>query len=176
MLINYLYRDNYVHTDIISSIILVLPAMVANAAPVIFGAGRPIYVSLFGKNKTVRGFIAGIIGGLYTALLIHLLVINGFVSSSLSLSDWLFLGILQGLGAMAGDLIGSFAKRRMGLGEGEELIVIDQVGFLLVAILFSITITGLDSYDVLGLVLLAFVLHKGTNLIAFRLGMKDRGN
>jgi CDP-2,3-bis-(O-geranylgeranyl)-sn-glycerol synthase len=78
------------------------------------------------------------------------------------------------LGALAGDLVHSFVKRRMGKVEGAPLPLADQVDFVIGAILFSALASG--SFPPLLTVSLIFVItvpmHLLTNLIAYILGIK----
>ncbi len=121
--------------------------------------GRPI----FGKNKTFRGFLSGLAIG--TAV--------GLAESSFFGYSFLF-GFLLSLGALVGDLIGAFAKRRIGIAPGGLLPIADQVDFVLGALLFSF----LFSVSRLSLELVATVLivtppiHLLTNYVAYKLGLK----
>lgn len=105
--------------------VLVLLA-VANGAPVaakkIFGRrlslpvdlgarfvdGRP----LFGRSKTIRGILTAVLMTTLAAPLIGL--------------DW-ETGTLAGAMAMAGDLVSSFTKRRIGLPASSRAVGIDQL-------------------------------------------------
>ena len=58
--------------------LIFLPAFFANASPVVAKnipgireLSWPIHEKLFGKNKTVRGFITGILVGMLTGLLLY---------------------------------------------------------------------------------------------------------
>ncbi len=78
------------------------------------------------------------------------------------------------LGALMGDLVHSFVKRRIGKVEGAPLPLADQVDFVLGAVVFSILASG--SAPPLLTIILIFVitvpLHLFTNLIAYLLKMK----
>lgn len=79
--------------------------------------GRP----LLGHNKTFRGVVAGIAGGMVVAPL-------------LGLSWW--AGGLGGLLAMIGDLLSSFCKRRSGIDCGSSAFLLDQLFESLLPLLF----------------------------------------
>ena len=46
------------------------------------------------------------------------------------------IGFLLGFGALLGDALGSFIKRRMGIGRGKPAPILDQIDFLIVATCF----------------------------------------
>lgn len=165
---------------------LLLPAYFANMAPVWFrnsfkwmavpvdcGAlfrGKP----LFGSHKTVRGLITGIAFAVSAAFVQFLL--SGIpVFKEVSLADysqWLLLGILMGSGALAGDLLKSFVKRRAGISPGKPFVPFDQVDFVAGALLFSSLVVDLTWSVVIVSFALSFVLHIATNHIAFWLGIR----
>ncbi|MEM2250762.1 MAG: CDP-2,3-bis-(O-geranylgeranyl)-sn-glycerol synthase [Candidatus Hadarchaeales archaeon] len=117
----------------------ILPAYFANASPVIFGGGRPIDGGrkfrdgrpIFGPGKTVRGFLGGLSVGT---------IIGGFQTLTTNDLELLPLAFLLSLGALCGDLFGSFVKRRLGFERGRPFPLLDQLGFLLFAVIcFAIT-------------------------------------
>lgn len=152
-----------VYTLLLYPIIFILPAWIANGTPVLFGGGTPLDFNrklsgrpIFGKHKTVRGTASGIAGGL-------IIVALEYVFFSFPLA----VGAALVIGAVCGDLLGSFIKRRMGRKEGANVLLMDQYLFFIVAILFSLPFGGLPDY--LGLLVIAVitgVLHKGTNILA----------
>ena len=115
-------------------LIFILPAWVANGAPVIFGGGEPVDLGrklggrrIFGDHKTIRGLVAGIAAGFIAASAISLFL------------PYLFLtGIMLTLGTHAGDLFGSFVKRRLDKKEGASWSIFDQYLFLAFAFLFAL--------------------------------------
>ncbi len=139
----------------------ILPAYFANAFPVIgyklLGKyNRPISAKWLGEGKTIGGFFFG--------LLIGSLV--GFLQGAL------LLGFLLSLGALTGDIFGSFIKRRIGLKRGASAPGLDQLGFLVFALIFSWPILELTTLQIVFLLVLTPVLHLGANLIAFSLKLK----
>jgi len=149
---------------ILEAIIWILPAYIANSAPPIFGGGTPIDMGKnfvdgkrwLGKGKTVRGALIGVFLGALVGYVVHDLT----------------LGILLAFGAVAGDIVASFIKRRVGIKSGGPLWVVDQTDFLVGALLFA-SLYKLPSLR-LGLIifLITPLLHVGTNFIAYKLGFK----
>jgi CDP-2,3-bis-(O-geranylgeranyl)-sn-glycerol synthase len=147
------------------SLIYIFPAYSANAVPVVFGGGRPLDFGktfrdgrpIFGSHKTVRGFLAGLIIGTLVG-----------VGESLVFADYSqLLGFMLSLGAVVGDLVGAFVKRRVGLEPGALMPVIDQIDFVLLALLFSLPIGPPTPLMTLIILTLTIPVHLLTNLLAF---------
>ncbi|MDE1768172.1 MAG: CDP-2,3-bis-(O-geranylgeranyl)-sn-glycerol synthase [Candidatus Micrarchaeota archaeon] len=164
--------SNLLYMLILYPIFFIFPAYCANGAPVVFGGGKPLDFGvkfrgkpLLGKHKTIKGLISGLSSG----------IIIGFAQSLVpGYSFMLVIGAVQGIGAMAGDLVGSFIKRRQGMKEGSKAGLMDQYLFLVFAFLFSIPFGNLPStYGIIVIFLLTGILHKLTNTIAHRWRIKD---
>lgn len=126
-----------------------------------FRDGRPI----FGAGKTVRGFGAGLIAGSIVG------VLQGVVTGQCT---YAMLGLLLALGALVGDLVGSFIKRRLNIPRGGAAPVLDQLGFVVFAMLFASPL-GLPSWGViLTILIITPLIHLATNFVGYKLGLKDR--
>ncbi len=157
---------------ILYPILYILPAYVANGAPVIFGRGKRRALDngaklwgkpIFGRHKTVRGLAGGIAAGVAVSAI-----------ESLFAPYMLVVGIALTLGTHAGDLLGSFAKRRIGAKEGARLFLLDQYSFLVLALLFALPFGHLPTaYGILFIIVLTGALHPLTNLAAHRLHIKE---
>jgi len=151
----------------------ILPAYVANASPVVLGGGRPIDGGrrladgrpIFGPGKTVRGFLGGLLAG--TAA-------GGIQAAIAGSAVFLLAGFLLSLGALCGDLLGSFIKRRIGLERGRPAPPLDQLGFLLFAILFVLPVRAPSAQVFLILLAVTPAVHLAANFLAHLLGLKDR--
>ena len=164
-------------------IIFILPSYFANAVPVVFGGGQPIDGGrtfsdgrrLFGDGKTVRGFVAGVLAGTAIgaigAILLPATALDIYGGNAVT---YVLAGFLLGLGTMAGDLAGSFVKRRQGIGQGKSSLVLDQLSFLLFAFLFSYPMASriIVPEAVVFLTVLTYFVHIGANILANRLGLK----
>ena len=111
---------------ILSCLYFFLPAYVANMAPVFAKKlpflGIPIHAKLFGKNKTWRGIIVAVLSGGLVFWIQKLLYNSGFVTFSIiDYADFsLLLGFLLGAGAILGDLVKSYYKRKAEIPPGES--------------------------------------------------------
>ena len=159
----------------------VFPAYVANATPVVavkllgrahaldFGLVMPDGRRLLGDGKTLEGLASGVAIGTATGLALSLAF------------PFLFRELLEVLllclGAMAGDILGAFVKRRLGLRKGAPAPVLDQLGFLAFSLLLAHLAYGLpgfmDGQTVAALFLFTFFMHVGTNAVAYWAGLKE---
>lgn len=174
-----------------------IPAMLPNTFAVFVGGGTPVDFGkswngrrLLGDGKTWRGFIGGaLIGGLLIALAQY-----GLAGLCGSADHWgwgddvwrvVKIGLALGFGSLVGDMIGSFIKRRIGIARGAKAPILDQYDFVMGSFLFlAIADFGFmyDTYlcdwqHLLGLVVVLFLvwfLHRGTNIIGYKIGVKDQ--
>ncbi|MGC9103463.1 MAG: CDP-2,3-bis-(O-geranylgeranyl)-sn-glycerol synthase [Candidatus Methanodesulfokora sp.] len=150
--------------SIILTIWYILPAYFANMAPVVFGGGSPIDKGrnwidgkrILGDHKTFRGLISGIVVGSVIGL-IQLRPIQG---------------VLLSTGAMIGDLVGSFIKRRLNIPPGGNAILLDHEGFLVFSILFCFWYDPLSAEQIIFLIIITPILYEMTNFIARKLNLK----
>lgn len=163
-----------------------LPAYFANMAPVIVKRinlfnfpidfnkklnGRPV----LGSHKTFRGFIFGIIFAVIIAYVQFLLYQLEFFRN-LSFFDyygWLSLGFLMGFGALAGDSVKSFFKRRAGIKPGAKFIPFDQIDFIVGALIFAIPLVDLTLKIFLTSLFLSIILLIMVNHAAFYMKIRS---
>lgn len=152
----------------------ILPAYVANATPVVLGGGKQIDGGkkftdgrpIFGAGKTWGGLVAGIATGTMIGL------VQGLIAEDFS--HYLLLGFLLALGALFGDLLGSFIKRRLGLKRGDAAPGLDQLGFVLVALLLASLVTLPRWEVILTILIITPPIHLITNFVGYKLGFKSR--
>lgn len=117
--------------------LVLLPAMIANMTPVLLKTkylNMPINEESFGKNKTWRGFIGAIIFGTISYLLLIKFKIIVFPVDFIYL---IFIGFLFSFGAIGGDLIKSYLKRKVKIGPGESWLPWDQIDYVLGTIILT---------------------------------------
>lgn len=165
-------------------LLFILPAYVANASPVLLGGRWPIDGGkkawdrrpIFGPSKTWLGLLAGLSCGLLTAVLLaHLLPGTDFDLWAGQPADYLICGALLSIGTMAGDLAGSFAKRRLGYSSGQPSFILDQLAFLFMALLLAWAMAPHFVFQpaaLLFLVLVTYALHRLANAFAHGAGIK----
>ncbi len=120
----------------------ILPAYVANASAILSRGRTPIDFGItffdgrriFGKGKTIRGFFIGVFFGGFVGL------IQGLVDVQLgavALDQRIILALVLATGAMAGDAVGSFVKRRFNVPSGAAAPFLDQWDFVIGAFTFA---------------------------------------
>jgi CDP-2,3-bis-(O-geranylgeranyl)-sn-glycerol synthase len=136
---------------------------------------------LFGENKTYRGFIVGmlggIIGGILQSLLYNVSFFNNISIEGIAYNNLIFMicfGALMGFGAIFGDLVESFFKRRLGRGPGERFVPWDQIDLVFGAYIFvTPVIYFVISWQLfLCSIIVTFFLHVITNHAAYYLNIR----
>lgn len=174
---------------------VLLPAFVANATATLpRGAGPPMDFGriwardgrrVLGPSKTWSGFlVGGAIGaavGVFEAWLILLAPPNWALVPVLAPNVLAAIpfALLIAYGAMTGDAIGSFVKRRLGRPSGERTPLLDQFPFVLVPIALGFTLytplfagVFVNWEAVIWLVMLTLGLHALFNWIGYHAGVK----
>jgi CDP-2,3-bis-(O-geranylgeranyl)-sn-glycerol synthase len=155
---------------VVESLKLIFPAYCANAAPVLAGGGLPLdfgknFVDgrrVFGKNKTFRGFFFGLAIGVLVGLTENFLF--GYP---------LLFSVLSPLGALMGDLAGAFLKRRLDIAPGGVLPIVDQIDFVVGAIVFSLPLSIISLELAIAMLIITPPIHLLTNFLAYKLKLKS---
>lgn len=173
---------NYIFTIISRAIWFILPAYFANAAPVIGGGGLPIDGGkklsdghrIFGDGKTVRGFLFGWLVGSVVGIVQIFVWSEPEVQSVIQVGAWSWkVPVLLSLGALSGDVVASFLKRRFGIVRGAPIPGVDQLDFIIGALLVA-SIIWVPGWEVIvTLFILTPVLHLVLNRVAFEIGFKS---
>jgi CDP-2,3-bis-(O-geranylgeranyl)-sn-glycerol synthase len=154
---------------IVSVLLFIFPAYCANGAPVLAGGGTKIDFGknfidgkrLFGNNKTFRGFFFGWFIGLGVGLIeCHFFEFP------------ILFAVLIPFGALLGDLTAAFIKRRLDIAPGGMLPVIDQLDFVVGAIVFSLPLALISWEVAVATLLITPPIHLFTNICAYKLKLK----
>ena len=167
---------------IIEELYFALPVYFANMTPVfvrrINVLNYPINKDLFGENKTVRGFVSAIIISIVFFYIQAYLFQFGFIRK-ISLVNYdeiniFAVGFLAGLGAITGDLIKSFFKRRQNIKPGQSWMPFDQLDFIIGALILIYPFVKLNFMNVIILLLITPFLHIAANHIGYYIGLRER--
>lgn len=172
------------HT-ILATIWFLLPAGFANMAPIIFNRLPLLQVpvdfglkykgkEIFGPHKTWRGLIVGI------ALAIVVVYIQKslqFHTASINLVDYaktnlIWLGFLLGFGALLGDMVKSFFKRRFNIKPGKSWVPFDQVDWVIGAIILAEPVKSLSNKQIAIALIIFGLAHPLANLLGYGLRFK----
>ena len=167
----------------VEAIWIMFPAYGANGLCMLARGKRPIdrgrkfgKIPILGPGKTWEGLILGVIVGI---------LIAGFQMFMFPFIPWdispvsldilpmsPFMGFVIGLGAMVGDLGGSFAKRRLGVPRGKSAPLLDQLDFITGMFIFLSFVVMIKWEWIIILFVLTPVLHLIGNRIAYILKIK----
>jgi CDP-2,3-bis-(O-geranylgeranyl)-sn-glycerol synthase len=150
---------------------------------------------ILGDGKTIRGFISGVTCGMIACVTILIVanqisypvafltlvrnsviysimqpIVPGFLQNEIIVGS--LIGFLLGCGALIGDIIGSFIKRRSGLKRGESYIFMDQLGFLVTAFVMAYIVVPWPFSWILLLLPITLVLHISLNLVSYNIGLQ----
>ena len=173
----------------VTTLYFILPAYFSNGGGLVFGGGLPVD---FGKSDsngnrwigdgvTWRGLIGGTIIGIITG------AVQGYFGPQIiaefgdyiitpiitNVPEGILIGFLLGFGALLGDAIGSFLKRRLGIGRGKPAPILDQLDFLIVALILVSFVVKLNWLFVVIAIVMTLAIHLIANTGAYLLGMKD---
>jgi CDP-diglyceride synthetase len=159
------------HSTVLAQLLILLA--VANGSPVIakrvlggryarpvdgnilFLDGQP----LLGPSKTIRGLVASLLATTLAAPLVRL--------------DFK-IGLLVAAAAMAGDLLSSFVKRRLGLASSSRATGLDQIPEALFPLLACRSALSLTALDISVGCATFFVGEVLLSRLLFRLRVRDR--
>lgn len=162
-------------------LLLIAPMYFANSCALVFGGGRTMLDfgknfydgrPIFGAGKTLRGLVAGVCAGTTVAFLVATI----FPAQTLLLVkdswEYVSLGFLVSLGAILGDLVKSFFKRRAGISQGKDLLLVDQLDFVAGGIMLGLAYYKPTWAEIAVIAALTVIVHRASNLAAFKLHLK----
>ncbi|MFQ5887233.1 MAG: CDP-2,3-bis-(O-geranylgeranyl)-sn-glycerol synthase [Candidatus Hydrothermarchaeales archaeon] len=150
-----------------------LPAYIANffagfgsGKPLDFGMSFPDGRRIFGDGVTIKGFFIGIVSGTISIILIN-------IFRNFQLTADIYLAFILSSGALLGDALGSFVKRRLGMEQGESAPLLDQLDFVFGGLFTASFIVIIPLDWIIVLMLLTPLGHLTVNFVGFQLKMKE---
>ena len=174
---------------------IMMPAYLANTIAVLTGGKYPIDQGrihsdgnrILGDGKTWSGLIGGTLGGVFIGYL-QINIGGGLIKALTGFQDVDFWGenpiivfFILSFGALFGDITASFIKRRSQLKRGDKSPLLDMFDFIGMALILSFIFANdwlmswiLEGYVPLFTLLVATpILHRGVNIIGYKLGVKN---
>lgn len=165
---------------------LMIPSFMANMSPIFFRRLLPLFDKpvdmgikfngkpLLGEKKTWGGVIYGTLMAILFAYLQYLLQKSGHFQqvALLDYSNWILIGFLLGFGALAGDILESFVKRRLGLRPSVPFVPFDQLDFAIGSLLLLSIFYPYPLPIFIMALLLSFILHILTNHMSCACGFR----
>ncbi len=173
----------------LTTLYFILPAYFSNGGALAFGGGTPVDFGKcdsngnrwIGDGVTWRGLIAGTAIGMLTG------AVQGYLAPMIlpeigqylitpivtDVNNGILIGFLLGFGALAGDAIGSFLKRRLGIGRGKPAPLLDQLDFIIFALILVSPVIEINIIFVIITIALTLIIHLIANGGAYLLGLKD---
>ena len=173
------------------------PAYIANSVAVLTGGKYPIDQGkilsdgnrILGDGKTWSGLLGGTLGGIMFGILLDAgdgrMALEHLTGKEYEQSLWghnsILIFFLLSFGALLGDMTASFYKRRRNLQRGDKFALLDMYDFIFMSLLLCLIFQRdwLLSWILEGwvplftiLVLTPF-LHRGVNIIGYRIGVKN---
>ncbi|HLD80989.1 MAG TPA: CDP-2,3-bis-(O-geranylgeranyl)-sn-glycerol synthase [archaeon] len=161
--------------DVLAVLLFAAPAYVANSSAVIVGGKFPLdfgknwvdHKRMLGSGKTVRGTFTGILLGWLAGLTASVIVTQH------PIPEYEKVSLLIAVGAITGDAVKSFIKRRVGIEQGREWLLWDQLDFIVGSVVFASPYYLLPALETAILFVVTFALHKTTNLVAYLSRLKS---
>ena len=176
---------------IVQTLYFLLPAYIANMVPVFAGRlqvlpslAKPIDGGfklwgdfIFGTNKTWRGFFLGTAAAMFVCYG-QFIVWQSNIGHSITIIDFsivdpLVFGFFGGIGALAGDLLKSFVKRRVGIKSGMPWPVFDQLDFIIGYLAISLFFIPWNMPVFVTALVMTLILHPLTNVLGYALKIKN---
>lgn len=134
---------------------------------------------ILGNHKTLRGIVVGVSGGILGVYVQQYFYhqysfIHSFVPLNYNAINATLLGVLMGVGALAGDSVKSFIKRQKKIKPGESWFPYDQMDYILGAIVLSAFYLPLSFFHYVLAVILWVLLHLVTTTVAYFIGFKKK--
>ena len=160
---------------LLKSLYFFLPAYLANMTPNLVRKipflGKPIWEAKLGSHKTWRGLVAGTLMGGIVFLLQQVAYAYGF--TSIALIDYTgfspLFGFFMGFGALFGDIIKSYYKRKVQIAPGQSWIPWDQLDFIFGGIIIGWLFYVPSIEVVVVLLIVSPFLHLAANYVGYLL-------
>ncbi len=175
------------YNDVYLAFWIFLPAGIANMAPPIANKipilnrwTTPIDLKktiggkrILGDHKTWRGLVFGVGAAALTCFL-EVAYLSGRTFTTHGILISFLAGGLIGFGALLGDAVESFFKRRIGITSGNSWFPFDQIDYIIGGLAFLLILIHLRLQTILMIFVIYFGLHLLLSYVGFLIGFKDK--
>lgn len=174
---------------VLESLWFLLPGLLANSAPVFVKKldflNYPVDFNkkingkrIFGSHKTYRGYFFGTLTAIivvyFQKQLYSMPFFNNYSLLDYSVLNFVLIGFLFGFGALFGDSVKSFFKRRVGIKPGHTWFPFDQIDSLFGILLFMAPIYFPKLEYVVLMFAILLILHLSFVFIGYKLGIREK--
>lgn len=126
---------------------------------------------ILGENKTWRGLLLGTLAAGLVGLVQYKIAIPALGVSALTVFS---SSALMGLGALVGDAVESFFKRRRNMKPGKSWFPFDQIDYIIGGLLFVAPFSQLTLSLVLTILVMYSGLHVAIVYIGYIIGLRKK--
>jgi CDP-2,3-bis-(O-geranylgeranyl)-sn-glycerol synthase len=125
-------------------------------------------IRIFGNHKTWRG----IVSGTFLAALVGLFQYRFIAHSAESTGFIITATAAMGCGALLGDALKSFFKRRHRISEGKSWFPFDQIDYIAGGLALVLLLVDLTAAQIARIFVIYFVLHLVVGYVSYLAGFK----
>jgi len=147
----------------------------ANAAPIILHGKVPVDLGkklfgerILGDGKTILGALSGVLIGVSAGSMVYFII-----PIARTIPEYFLFVVSLSAGAIIGDIVKSFFKRRLKIKSGQQWALADQLDFIVGGLVFSSFVRTPEIEIVVALLVLTIFVHSATNYIAYKVKLKN---
>lgn len=171
--------------EFVTALWILIPMYAANGFPPLARGKHPIDFGkklkdgkrIFGDGKTIEGFALGVgMGTFYGAIEMYLypvFVMYAAIWGANIPAMTLPAAFMLSLGALVGDLCGSFIKRRAGFDRGANVPLLDQLNFVAGGIVFALPFIKISLWTAGIAFIITPVIHRVVCMAGYMLKFKQ---
>lgn len=134
---------------------------------------------IFGPHKTWRGLLTGavlstVVIALQAYITPHFALLEKISWIDYQAANIWAMGPLFGVGAILGDAVKSFFKRRREIAAGNSWLPFDQIDYIIGGLLFTAPLAAPSFSLVLSVFAVYFGLHLAVVYVFYRLGIREK--
>ncbi len=158
--------------------LILLPMYFANSSAMLLDGKTPLDLGAkawdkrpwLGKGKTFKGTFGGVFVGSLAAVIISNIVPQW---TPQIFENYVLFGFAVSVGAIGGDIVGSFIKRRLKMESGKPFLLLDQLDFWVGGLALGSIFFVPSLWQIVAMILITLIVHRISNWIAFKAQLKE---